>query len=141
MSDGSVGSALGAGSPMLKGATAQSGNICGSDGCGSGGDVFRSARSAPGVGGRRGRDGARPTGVPEAEETEGDLVEGAAAGRGGSGGNLDEEGTTYAGDFDVSSLVFLMKSITWRASDFVATWTSAKRSMSNVSASRKSSKS
>lgn len=56
-------------------------------------------------------------------------------GRGGSGGNLDDDGTTYAADFGVSSLVFLMNSITWRASDLVATWTSAKRSASKVSAS------
>lgn len=99
--------------------------------------MFRSARSPlTGVGGRRGRDdAARPIGVLEADETESDLVERTVGGRGGSGGNLDDEGTTYAGDFGASSFVFLMNSRTWRASDLVATWTSAKRSASKVSAS------
>lgn len=98
--------------------------------------MFRSALSPlTGVGGRRGRDTARPTGVPEEDEMEGDLVDGTVAGRGGSGGNFDEAGTTYAADFGVSSLAFLTKSITWRASDFVATWISVKRSASKVSAS------
>lgn len=90
----SDGSPEGAGSPKPKELTTQSGDLGGSEGGGSGGgDVFRSARSPPGVGGRRGRDGARPTGVPEVDETEGDRVEGPAGGRGGSGGNLDDEGT------------------------------------------------
>lgn len=75
--------------------------------------MFRSALSPlTGVGGRRGQDAVRPTGVPEEDEMEGDLVEGTVGGRGGSGGNLDEEGTTYAADFGVSSLAFLIKSIT-----------------------------
>lgn len=135
MSDVSEDGPEGTGSSALKDRTARSGDLGGSDG-GGGGDVSRSARSPlTGVGGRRGRVGARPAGVPEPDETEGDLVEGIVSGRGGSGGNLDEEGTTYAGDFGVSSLVFLMKSMTWRASDFVATWTSVKRSTSKVSAS------
>lgn len=98
--------------------------------------MFRSALSPlTGVGGRRGRDPARPTGVPEDDEMEGDLVEGTVGGRGGSGGNLDVEGTAYAADFGVSSLAFLIKSITWRASDFVTAWISVNRSASKVSAS------
>lgn len=85
--------------------------------------MFRSALSPlTGVGGRRGRDAARGTGVPEEEdETNGDLADGIVDGRGGNGGNLDEDGATYAADFGVSSLAFFIKSITWRASDFVAT--------------------
>lgn len=84
--------------------------------------MFRSTLSPlTGVGGRRGRDVARPTGVTEEDEIDGDLVEGTVGGRGGNGGNLDEDGTTYAADFGVSSLAFLINSMTWRASDFVAT--------------------
>lgn len=52
------------------------------------------------------------------------LERGGSGGKGGRGGNFEGVGTAYAGDFElwmvVSTLAFLMKSITLRASALVA---------------------
>lgn len=75
------------------GVSVSSGDVGGNTG-GGGGDAFRSGRSPlTGVGARRGREGTRPSGVPGLDETDEDLVV-FNGGRGGSGGNLDDDGTT-----------------------------------------------
>lgn len=70
------------------------------------------------------------------DEPDGDRVAIGNCGRGGSGGNLEEDvGAEYAGDLGGSSFIFLMRSMTLRASALVAACRSAKRAASNVSAS------
>lgn len=108
----------------------RSGDLLGSDG---GGEALSSALFPTGVGGRRG-GGLRLTGVLGMEATTGDRLAD-NGGRGGSGGNLEAVDGAYAGDLGGSSLIFLTRSITLRASALVAACRSAKRSASNESAS------
>lgn len=108
----------------------RSGDLSGNEG---GGDLLRSLPPT-GVGGRRGRV-FRRMGVPETEDETDEERVAPAGGRGGSGGNLDDVGAEYAGDLGASSFIFLIKSITLRASALVAACKSVKRSASNVSAS------